>query len=73
MRQPKQITVLDRLVNAIWGAMLGTFAALGAFLFVDGSFDMQLLTAIAGASAFLAFVVGREAIDWLRNLVRTVW
>jgi hypothetical protein len=33
----------------------------------------QLLALLTGASALLAFALGREVIDWLKELVRWVW
>lgn len=66
-------TLLDRTLNAIWGALLGAFAALGALWFVDGAFDPRLLALISGASALLAFALGRDVIEKLQDLVRWVW
>lgn len=66
-------TLLDRVLNAVWGALLGAFAALGALWLVDGAFNPQLLALLAGASALLAFALGREVVEWLKELVRWVW
>ncbi len=66
-------TLLDRVLYAIWGALLGAFAALGALWLVDGAFSPQLLGLIAGASALLAFAIGREMVEWLKELVRWIW
>ena len=66
-------TLLDRILNAIWGAVLGAFAAQGALWLVDGAMKPQLLALLAGASALLAFALGREVIGWLKELVRWVW
>lgn len=66
-------TLLDRILNAVWGALLGAFAALGALWFVDGAFNPTLLAMISGASALLAFALGRDVLEGLKDLVRWVW
>ncbi len=64
---------VDRILFAIWGALLGAFGALGACWWLDQLLPWKFIGIVAGASALLSFALGRELVDWLKDLVRYVW
>lgn len=66
-------TLVDRVIFAIWGALIAAFTAAGILLwFLDGpALDFVAFAAVGGG--LVGFALGREGVEWLKGAFARVW